>query len=65
MLKRNMCDQLFNTCSLGPSEITGYTTNVQVGDINHIFYNTLYGSKSRKMIPETTFLYLMQYQTVY
>ena len=46
MLKRNMGHQLLNTCSLGLSESTGYNTNVQVGDIRHIFYNTLYGSKS-------------------
>ena len=46
MLKRNMGDQLLNICSLGLSEINGYNTNVQVGDIRHIFYKTLYGSKS-------------------
>ena len=45
MLKRNTGDQLLNTCSLDLSESTGYNTNVQVGDIRQIFYNTLHGSK--------------------
>ena len=46
MLKRNMGDQFLNTCSLGLAQTSGYNTNVQVGDVAHVFYNTLYGSKS-------------------
>ena len=46
MLKRNMGDQYLNTCSLRLSQTTGYNTNVQFGDVAHIYYNTLYGSKS-------------------
>ena len=46
MLKRGMGSQYLNTCSLGLSETSGYNSNVQVGDVAHIYYNTLYGSKS-------------------
>lgn len=46
MLKRSMGCQYLNTCSLGLSETSGYSSNVQVGDVAHIHYNTLYGSKS-------------------
>ena len=46
MLKKNIRDQYLNTCSLGLSDTSRYNSNVQVGDVAHSYYNTLYGSKS-------------------
>ena len=37
-----MGSQYLNSCSLGLSETSGYNSNVQVGDVAHIYYNTLY-----------------------
>ena len=66
MLKRNMDDQLLNTCSLVLSERTGYNNNGQVSDI-FTFFITYYMDQNqpRKMTPEFIFLYVMQYQPVY
>ena len=43
-----MGDQSLNTFSPQISGVFGYNTNVQVGDICHMYYNTLYGSKSNQ-----------------
>ena len=44
----SMGDQFLNTFSLAVSGTFGYNTNLQIGDIAHVYYNTLYGSKSNQ-----------------
>ena len=46
MLKKSMGDQYLNTCSIGLSETSGYNSNLQIGDLAHVYYNTLYNTKS-------------------
>ena len=46
VVERKMGDQYLNTFSPTVSGTIGYNTNVQIGDVAHIYYNTLYGSKS-------------------
>ena len=45
VVERKMGDQYLNTFSPTVSGTIGYNTNVQIGDVAHIYYNTLYGSK--------------------
>ena len=46
--KRLMGDQFLNTFSPAISGVFGYNTNVQIGSVSHMYYNTLYGSKSNQ-----------------
>ena len=44
--KRLMGDQFLNVFCPTVSGVFGYNSNIQIGDVAHIYYNTLYGSKS-------------------
>ena len=46
--KRLMGDQFLNTFSPAISGVFGYNTNVQIGSVSHMYYYTLYGSKSNQ-----------------
>ena len=46
VVERKMGDQYLNTFSPTVSRTIGYNTNVQIGDVTHIYYNILYGTKS-------------------
>ena len=46
VVERKMGDQYLNTFSPTVLGTIGYNTNVQIGDVAHIYYNTLYGTKS-------------------
>ena len=43
-----MGDQFLNIFSPSVSGVFGCNTNVQIGDVAHVYYNTLYGSKSNQ-----------------
>ena len=46
--QRLMGDQFQNTFNPAVSGTFGYNTNIQIGDVAHIYYNTMYGSKSNQ-----------------
>jgi hypothetical protein len=46
--KRYLPDLFLNCHSPGISGLFGYNSNIQLGDVGHIFYNTMYGSKSNQ-----------------
>ena len=43
-----MGDQFQNTFNSTVSGTFGYNTNIQIRDVAHIYYNTMYGSKSNQ-----------------
>ena len=46
--KRHLSDLFLNCHNPVISGLFGYNSNVQLGDVGHIFYNTMYGSKSNQ-----------------
>jgi hypothetical protein len=44
--KRPMGSQFINAHSNPISEVFNFNTNIQIGDVSHVFYSTLYTSKS-------------------
>ena len=44
--KRLQGDQLLNVHNSVASFVFSCNTNIQIGELDHMFYNTLYGSKS-------------------
>ena len=44
--KQEMGCQYINTYNMACSDVLNCNTNVQIRDISHVYYSTLYGSKS-------------------
>lgn len=56
--KRIFADQYLNVFNKHISDLFGCNNNIQIGDLAHLFYNTIYGSKSTQRDDTRSFLYV-------